>query len=135
MKHVILSLSLVLVSSLASADIYVVVSKDSQISQATKTQIKNVFLGKSSSINGIELTAFDSQDTRSSNIFSKKILGRSKSGLNSYWSRQIFAGKSLPPEKISLQDLSRSNPEYISYIRAEDMSDSFQVILKLESLK
>jgi ABC-type phosphate transport system substrate-binding protein len=54
--------------------------------------------------------------------FSKQILGRSVSGVTSYWQGQIFAGGAQPPaEKASDADIVafvRANPNAVGYVSA-----------------
>lgn len=88
-------------STVASASLIVIGSKDININQLNDTQLSSIYMGKSVSLpTGETLNPID-QDSNSSiyNAFYQQIAGMDASSVNSYWSQLTFSGTgSQPPE-------------------------------------
>jgi len=84
----------------------VVVVHPSNNSVFTADIISRIFLGKEKNFsNGEKITAVTSPekgDTKQA--FNEKVLNKSTSQLNSYWSKLIFTGKGRPPKALSSDD-------------------------------
>lgn len=100
-------------SELHGNKISIVVSKDTHLDEATKTEIVRMYLGKIKVINGVQLIPVDYKAEDSSLVinFRKKILRKNKSKFKIYWSSQIFTGKGTPPRAVA-----ESQEEMIQYI-------------------
>ncbi|MEJ2613087.1 MAG: phosphate ABC transporter substrate-binding protein, partial [Candidatus Thiodiazotropha sp.] len=102
----------------------------------TKSQVSNIFLGKTSSFpNGDKAIAIDQKDGSSEWIdFYKKVSGKSGSQLKSYWAKLIFSGRKQPPKQLAdsseVKKSVSSNPSQISYIAEEAVDSSVKVVLK-----
>jgi ABC-type phosphate transport system substrate-binding protein len=120
----------------ARADVVVVVSAKSTVDSLTKSQVSNIFLGKTSSFpNGDKAIAIDQKDGSSEWIdFYKKVSGKSGSQLKSYWAKLIFSGRKQPPKQLAdsseVKKSVSSNPSQISYIAEEAVDSSVKVVLK-----
>jgi ABC-type phosphate transport system substrate-binding protein len=120
----------------ARADVVVVVSATSTVDSLTKSQVSNIFLGKTSSFpNGDKAIAIDQKDGSSEWIdFYKKVSGKSGSQLKSYWAKLIFSGRKQPPKQLAdsseVKKSVSSNPNQISYIAEEAVDSSVKVVLK-----
>ena len=64
--------------------------------------------------------------------FYRIISGKSLAQLNSYWTTLIFTGKGRPPKQFSdhrtLVEMLRRNPQAISYVPVDAVSDGLRVI-------
>ena len=121
---------------LMSADILVVVSEKSSIQNLDKHEVKRIFLNKTRFFsNGQKVQVVESGATDVKNTFYSRVTQKSKSQLRSYWAKQIFTGKGKPPRKLKkgkLLSYLDQNPNAISYISAEQMTDSLKVLYKIE---
>ncbi|MEJ2405496.1 MAG: phosphate ABC transporter substrate-binding protein [Candidatus Thiodiazotropha sp.] len=120
----------------ARADVVVVVSATSTVDSLTKSQVSNIFLGKTSSFpNGDKAIAIDQKDGSSEWIdFYKKVSGKSGSQLKAYWAKLIFSGRKQPPKQLAdsseVKKSVSSHPNQISYIAEEAVDSSVKVVLK-----
>lgn len=137
MKRALLVTSL-LISTLSYADIAVVVNKNNT-EQLSKTEIRQIFLGKRKAFtNGGTIQTIDlSDDSEEKAIFTKKILRKSISSLNSYWSRMLFSSKGQPPKVLNSSEevieTVNKNKNAIAYINSNDVSDNVRVLLTISS--
>ena len=122
-------------SSNARAGVVVVVSARSPVSKLTAAQTAQIFLGKSSTFPGgshaIPLDQDEGSDVR--NEFYAKVIGKSPTQLNAYWSRIIFSGDGQPPEVVSGNTAVRKavadNPEAVGYIDERAVDSSVRIVL------
>lgn len=128
-----LLLALFLISSYSSANEYAVIS-NKKISDISSTQIKAIFLKKTSYIDDIKVIPVNlgaKNSIRSS--FEKRILKMHLSRLKSYWTKQHYLGRRPP--------LSMKSPEMIKafvkkvdgalgYIDSKNIDNSVNVLYK-----
>ena len=94
-------------------------------SQLSQKDIQRIFMGKLKSFpNGIKLIAIDqaiSSDARQE--FGKKLLKKNPQQVKSYWARQIFTGKGIPPKELkteqAVKEFVSQNESTIGYIDTE----------------
>ena len=132
MKKLILVSALSLCSINAFADIAVIINP-SNINTVDTDTIKKIYLGKSKSFsNGDKVNPVDQDGTSVADEFNDKVVGKSSSQLNAYWSKLIFTGKGTPPEKLASDqaviDFVAANNDAIGYIDSSKVSDKVKVI-------
>ncbi|WP_166376964.1 phosphate ABC transporter substrate-binding protein [Pseudoalteromonas sp. Z9A4] len=132
MKKLILVSALSLCSINAFADIAVIINP-SNINTVDTDTIKKIYLGKSKSFsNGDKVNPVDQDGTSVADEFNDKVVGKSSSQLNAYWSKLIFTGKGTPPEKLASDqaviDFVAANNDAIGYIDSAKVSDKIKVI-------
>ncbi|MBH0020680.1 phosphate ABC transporter substrate-binding protein [Pseudoalteromonas sp. SWXJ133] len=132
MKKLILVSALSLCSINAFADIAVIINP-SNINTVDTDTIKKIYLGKSKSFsNGDKVNPVDQDGTSVADEFNDKVVGKSSSQLNAYWSKLIFTGKGTPPEKLASDqaviDFVAANNDAIGYIDSAKVSDKVKVI-------
>lgn len=121
------------VSSLASAEIAVIVNPSAGVDSAGKEEIARLFLNKATNIKGVSLTPIDQvEDSKARNAFYQKVGDKTPAQLNAYWSRLIFTGKGQPPEAVAddaevVQSVGE-NPGNIGYVDASAVNASVKVI-------
>ncbi len=121
------------------ADIAIIINKDNDIATMDTQEIRSFYLGKRAKFsNGDAVTPLD-QDAGSDiqTLFSQKVLRKSPSSLNSYWSRQMFSGKGTPPTQIkggdnAVIDAVINNKKAIAYIDASNVNPSVKVLLTIK---
>ena len=121
----------------AHAGIAVIVHPSIQVSNISPTQAANIFLAKSKTLpNGKLVIPID--QSRKSEVrveFYKKLVNKNQNQLNAYWARQVFTGKSQPPNQVNNSEevklLISDNPSMIGYINSDFVDGSIKVILRI----
>ena len=127
-------LCIILASSIASADISVIVSTNNPNSSMDQLTVSKIFLGKSKSFpDGSQAVPVDQDDgSAARDGFNSTVLGKSASQLKSYWSRLIFTGKGTPPQQsgddAAVKSLVANNPNIIGYIDSSSVDDTVKVV-------
>lgn len=115
----------------ANAEVAIIVHPDNSAS-FTDDEIKRIFLGKTKSFpNGEKATPVTPEDNAAADDFNKKVLNKSSSQVKAYWSKLVFTGKGMPPKELTSGDLISevsSNPEFIGYIDASQVTDKVKVV-------
>jgi hypothetical protein len=132
MKKLILASALSLCSISTFAEVAVIVNP-SNASNIDADTIKKIYLGKSKSFdNGTKVNPVNQNDNPVADEFNDKVVGKSSSQLNAYWSKLIFTGKGTPPEKLdndqAVIDFVAANNDAIGYIDSSKASDKVKVI-------
>jgi len=134
MKKLLLLLAISL--QIVYADILVVVSERSSIQNLDKHEVKRIFLDKTRFFpNGEKVQVVEGISENVKNAFYSLVTNKSKSQLRAYWAKQIFTGKGRPPRKMKEDKLLHylaQNPNAISYISTEQMSNSLKVLYKIK---
>ncbi|MBQ0799905.1 MAG: phosphate ABC transporter substrate-binding protein [Porticoccaceae bacterium] len=130
-----LTTALVLASS-ANAELAIVVNPDYSGGNINMQDIRDLYQGKSKTLNDVQVKAVDqSSGSSARKQFLSTVLEKSESEMNRYWSRLIFSGKGRPPEVLDSADAIKRwialNPEGIGYIDADDVDDTVKVLLKV----
>ena len=113
-------------AGVAGQDFKVVINESNTTTSITKATLSGCFMKQAETltwISGLPLIPVDqaaSSETRKA--FSKHVHGRDVSSVKSYWQRQIFTGKAVPPqEKASDEEVLafvRANPGAVGYVSA-----------------
>ncbi|WP_347985893.1 phosphate ABC transporter substrate-binding protein [Methylomonas sp. AM2-LC] len=134
MKPVYLFLFLMLLHYPSQAEIVVVVSAKSSVSQLDKEKISAIFLGKTSTFpDGNQAEPIEQLDESTAHDeFHRKVTEKSNSQLKSYWSKMVFSGQGNPPKEIvtstELLKLIAANPKIIGYIEKSELNNSLKVV-------
>jgi ABC-type phosphate transport system substrate-binding protein len=118
----------------AIADTVAVVSTKSAIVTLSKTQLTNIFLGKTNRFpDGSSAVPIDqAEGSRARDEFYEQIAEKSAAQVKAYWSRVIFTGRGQPPktvpDSIAMMKLISANPAAIGYIDAKLVDDTLRVV-------
>lgn len=134
MKKLFLATALTVCSLNTFAEVAVIVNP-ANANQIDANTIKKIYLGKSKSFaDGMKVNPVNQGSNSVADEFNDKVVGKSGSQLNAYWSKLIFTGKGTPPEKLSndqaVIDFVSSNKDGIGYIDSAKVTDSVKVIGK-----
>jgi len=115
------------------AGVAVIVNAKSSVSSANQTEIVNLFLNKSTALQGQRLVPVDQAKGQSARTqFYETVVNKNESQLKAYWSRLIFTGKGLPPVEIgndkSVLDRVANDPNAIGYISSDKVNSSVKVL-------
>ena len=132
MKKLILASALSLCSFGALAEVAVIVNPGNANALDAET-IKKIYLGKAKSFdNGNKVNPATQNGTAIADEFNSKVVGKSSSQLNAYWSKLVFTGKGTPPEKFdsdqAVIDFVASNGDSIGYIDSSKATDKVKVV-------
>ncbi len=101
----------------------------------SKNQLENLFMKKTSTWgNGQQALPVDQAASSSTRHgFSKVIFGREVNAIKSYWQRQIFSGRGVPPPEKASDDevlaFVRANPGAIGYVTSNtDVGSGVKVL-------
>lgn len=134
----IAALGLSAVTSLASAQIAVIVNPKSPLASMTQEQVAAIFLGKSQTLpSGQTAVPADLPEASPAReIFYSKGAGKSPSQVKATWARLTFSGKATPPKEVpTAADVKRyvsSNPDAIGYIEKSAIDGTVKVVLTIE---
>jgi ABC-type phosphate transport system substrate-binding protein len=120
---------------LSQAEIAVIVNKNNSVT-INAEEIKGIFLGKINTFpNGLEaIPLVQKSKTPIANEFTKKVLKKTNSQVQAYWSKLVFTGQGTSPKELSnnkkVISIVSSNLNTIGYINAKDIPDNVRVINK-----
>ncbi|EAW26778.1 hypothetical protein ATW7_09556 [Alteromonadales bacterium TW-7] len=132
MKKLILASALSLCSINAFAEVAVIVNAGNANALDADT-IKKIYLGKAKSFgDGTKVNPVNQDGTSAADEFNDKVVGKSGSQLNAYWSKLVFTGKGTPPEKLgsdqAVIDFVAANADAIGYVDSAKVSDNVKVV-------
>jgi ABC-type phosphate transport system substrate-binding protein len=118
-------------TSVADAEVVVVVSSSSATSALTAEQVADIYLGKSSAMKAVDLP--ESSSVRGE--FYQKATQKDAAQVKAIWSRLIFTGKATPPKEVgSSADVKKAlagDPNAIGYIEKSALDGSVKAVLTI----
>jgi len=120
-----------------AADIVVIVNPSSEITQLTRRQVIDVYMGRAFIMsNGRRLQPYDNaEETAIRETFYHQLIGKTLASVNAYWARLLFAGRASPPRRLagSAAMLKRieENPNAIGYVDTKDLNAHVNVVFRL----
>lgn len=96
----------------ASGDFKLIVNRGVHATEISRAEARQLWMKNTSRLpDGTEAVPVDqSPGSAVREVFSKEVLGRSTTAMESFWSRQIFSGRQVPPERV------KSDAEVIAYV-------------------
>ena len=124
---------LLIASTFASAEVVVVVSSDSAIGNPDAQSLQQLFLGKRDYIGDASAVPIDqSEGNEARDEFYSKVIDKTPSQLNAYWSRLIFTGKGAPPKQYfddaEIIEVILEDDEAVGYIDSSSVTEGLKVI-------
>ncbi|CBL44117.1 conserved hypothetical protein [gamma proteobacterium HdN1] len=122
--------------SAANAEVFVIVSAQSGITELSKDHAEKIFLGKMHNFpNGAQAVPLDLKKGPERDEFYKKVTGKSTAQVNSYWARQVFTGSGQPPKEVDGQatmlELVEKNPNVIGYVTTAPSATGVKAVLQI----
>ena len=131
----LIAVALSLASAVAMADVVAVVSAKNSVAALNKSQLADIFLGKTNRFpDGTQATPIDqAEGSAVRDEFYDKIVGKTSAQIKAYWSKIIFTGRGQPPPSVSnaIEMMKRvsANPAAIGYIDRDMLNDSVRAVL------
>lgn len=121
-------------TTVAAQDFKVIVNSGNPITEITSAALSKIFLKETLKFpSGAAATPVD--QSKSSSVraaFSKQVVGRPVSAIDTYWQQQIFSGKEIPPAtKASDDDIVafvKATPGAIGYVGGSANTGGVKVI-------
>ena len=127
-------LALSVSGSSAMAEVVVVVSSHSTVTALSKSQVADIFLGKTRRYpNGAIAVPIDqAEGSAARDEFYMDVASRTPAQIKSHWSKIIFTGRGQPPPAVSddgeLKKRIAANPAAIGYIDRKFLDASVREI-------
>lgn len=144
MRHAIVIVLTLLLGSWAlpaRADVFVIVNASNPVQALTQKDVLNLFMGRVNAFTEVDLaTPLDlPRDHAVRDHFYHLLTGMTPAQVNSYWSRLMFTGQTLPPQPLpseaAVLDLVRRNARAIGYLGHEPAADTgVRVVVTLRAL-
>lgn len=125
-------------SSVATAELVVVVNARSGVAAMTRNEVINIFFGRNRQFfNGTEVQPVDLVDANPQRAqFYRLLVGKDISEINAYWSRQIFTGRmQAPPRVDSSEDVLKwvaARPGGIGFVELSRADARVRVVYELK---
>jgi ABC-type phosphate transport system substrate-binding protein len=122
------------VSRAALAEVVVVVAAKNPLTSLTKSQVVDVFLGKTTRFpDGSPAVPVDLQEgSPTRDEFYAVLAGLSAAQLKAYWAKIIFTGRGQPPRTAAgpaeIRKLLVADPHVIAYVDRSVVDDSMKIL-------
>ncbi len=120
--------------SRAESGLVVAVRKDSQITQLSREEVVDLFLGKRKHINGSFYMAIDSKDNALRDRFYQAAADMNAVRVKAYWSRIVFSGQGRPPQEASTAEaIARltDDPSALIYLPADLVTPEMKIVFSI----
>lgn len=131
LRKLIAAWLLVLVTAgVARAEIAVIVNNDSGVSQMSRQEVVNIYMGRYAGLSsGITAFPVDMQSLRAE--FYQRLVDRTLPEINSYWARLVFSGRASPPRQVddvsAVLEVVSNNKGAIGYLPSSALADEAAV--------
>ena len=130
-----LLVSLLLTSTAFASSIAIIIHPSNSLNDASKGEIKRLFLSKTDSIKGKKLNPVAQNNSQAIRIvFDEDILGKTPSKVKAYWARMVFTASGMPPPELdsntAIIKWVSENADAIAYIEEGALNDSVKVLKK-----
>ncbi|MES2089347.1 MAG: hypothetical protein V4532_05140 [Pseudomonadota bacterium] len=133
-----LMLGALLMGAVAQADVYVIVNASNPLRSLTHKEAVDLFMGRTRVFpNGDYVLACDlprNSAVRAS--FYLALTGMTPAQTNSYWSRLMFTGQTMPPQTVpdeqAVTELVKRNPGALGYLGHEPTDRGLRAVLVLK---
>lgn len=136
MKHskVLAGVFCCLLAGYSQAEIAVVAHAKSGIAAVDTATLKDLFLGKTSKINGVDVRPVNLSDSSPIKIeFDEKVVGKDAGKMKAYWSNRIFTGQGKPLDQVdneaAILEWLGNNQDGIGYMSPGAVNNKVKVLL------
>ncbi len=129
MKSLILTLIL---TAFSYANNTIKITIDNKVINVPQQELKDLYLKKRSTINGIKVMPVDTKDNQLFKEFYSKVIKKTPQQLRAYWMKEIFRGDKQPPKRVSnsaLKKLIKQKTPVLSYSKN---SKTGQILLTIK---
>ncbi len=125
---------LALAGTLASAEVVTVVSTQNPVTALSRSEVSNIFLGKTSRFpDGTAAVPIDQPEGSAARAeFYRSVSNRQPADIKAYWSKMIFTGRGQPPAVAGNDEQAKkilaSRPDAIGYIDRAAVDQRIKVL-------
>ena len=125
---------LALAGTLASAEVVTVVSAQNPVTALSRSEVSNIFLGKTSRFpDGTAAVPIDQPEGSAVRAeFYLSVSNRQPADIKAYWSKMIFTGRGQPPAVAGNDEQAKkilaSRPDAIGYIDRASVDQRIKVL-------
>ena len=125
---------LALAGTLASAEVVTVVSAQNPVTALSRSEVSNIFLGKTSRFpDGTAAVPIDQPEGSAVRAeFYRSVSNRQPADIKAYWSKMIFTGRGQPPAVAGNDELAKkilaSRLDAIGYIDRASVDQRIKVL-------
>ena len=136
LKRAALAATLLACTTVAQAEVVVVMSARSGVASLSKAQVSQIFLAKSAALpDGSRATPVDQTDGSAvRNDFYTRVAGKDAAQMRAYWSQLMFTGKAQRPKQLAsdaaVVQAVAAHPGTIGYVNAAAVNGSVKVVFK-----
>jgi len=122
----------------ARADFYIVVQASNPQRALSQKDVLDLFMGRSRAFsNGDFALIFDlPRDSARRAAFYRTLTGMTLAQVNSYWSRLMFSGQSMPPQSLpdeaTIISIVKRNPNAIGWLSSEPTDRQLRTLLVIK---
>jgi len=130
-----------LLAAPAHADFYLVVQAANPQRSLTQKEAVDLYMGHSRAFaNGDFALVFDlPRDNPRRAAFYETLTGMSQAQVNSYWSRLMFSGQSMPPQALpdeaAMVEIIKRNPSAIGWLSKEPSDKQLKTLLVIKEAR
>lgn len=124
-------------STVARADIHVIVHPENSNYHLSQQQVANLYLGRARTFQSGEFALILDQSSESPirERFFRQLLDMSLPQVNAYWARLTFTGRQTAPEALkgdkAVIEAVRGNPRSIGYVEQAPTDGSVRVVFRI----
>ncbi|ESS70609.1 hypothetical protein MGMO_121c00050 [Methyloglobulus morosus KoM1] len=133
-KPFFLFVALVLVTHSTQAEIVVVMSAKSNVTNLSKDNVSAIFLGKTATLpDGIQAVPIEQDAGQEAyKEFHRIVIEKSDAQLNAYWAKMVFSGKGNPPREVAnnaeVLKIIAASPSMIGYLEKSAVNRTVKVV-------
>lgn len=134
----LLAVAAAVLATHAHADFYLVVRADNAQRTLTQKEAVDLFMGRSRSFsNGEFALVFDlPRDSPQRAAFYHELTGMNPAQVNSYWSRLMFSGQSMPPQPLpdetAMVEIVKRNTSAIGWLTKAPTDRQLRTLLVIK---
>jgi len=124
-----------LMANVSAAELVVVVSDESSVSEIDLKTAQKIFLGKPVDLpdGPIAVPIYFDQSSPTYAEFTEILLNKSPGQLRSYWAKRVFSGRGKRPASVnSVEELTKkltNNRSAFGFLDRKDVGDSLKIVL------
>lgn len=130
----LLGILLAVGNGFAAAEVVTVVSPQNPLAALTRSEISNLFLGKTSRFpGGAAAVSIDQPEGSAPRVeFYQNVSNKRPAEIKAHWSKMIFTGRGQPPRVVDgdeqMKQVLAGQPNGIGYINSAAVDDSVKVL-------
>lgn len=128
-----LSLLLMCNAAAATAEVVLVVGKQSPIESLSRHEVNDIFLGNLTQLPKVgKVIPLDRTEDRVRAEFYQDYTGKNLSQIKAHWAKNIFTGRGYPPKTVNsieeLKEALQKNPNAIGYATPDKVDESMKIL-------